>query len=107
MTPYLQGQVSPAAAIVSAVNADPAQFPPMLDAVGGDEIFHDAVVRFVDRVSWAGGRTVLFDEPGTFHVYMVLMSWMEGSRRLYDNVARRFATYWAGQPIDDQLIDRD
>lgn len=94
---YLQGGIDPADAIVSAVNADPAQFPPMYVAVGGDEMFHDAIVRFVERARAAGVRTVLFDEPGMFHVYMILAPWMAASHRLYDDFGERFRAMREGR----------
>lgn len=95
VTPYLQGALDPRDAIVSAVNADPQCFPPMIVATGGDEMFHDAIVRFTKRLTDAGVRVVLFDEPDMFHVYMVLMPWMHASRRLYDAIAEVFRFYRA------------
>jgi len=100
VSPYLQGALDPRDAVVSAVNADPQSFPPMLVVTGGDEVFHDAIVRFVSNVETAGVRVVLFDEPGMFHVYMVLMPWMNASRRLYDAIGEIFQAYrQEGKPV--------
>jgi len=93
VTPYLQGAMDPRDAVVSAVNADPKSFPPMIVVTGGDEMFHDAIVRFAERVDEAGVRVILFDEPNMFHVYMVLLPWMRASRRLYDAIAEVFQAY--------------
>ena len=97
VTPYLQGDIDPADAIVSAVNADPAQFPPLYVAIGQDEMLYDAVVRFVERVRAAGVHTILFDEPGMFHVYMILMPWLAASKRLYADYSERFAAFKEGR----------
>jgi len=93
VAPYLQGALDPREAIVSAVNADPRCFPPMIVATGGDEMFHDAIVKFTQRLTEAGVRVSLFDEPDMFHVYMVLMPWMRASQRLYDAIAEVFRFY--------------
>lgn len=93
VTSYLQGAMDPRDAVVSAVNADPKHFPPMIVATGGDEMFHDAIVRFAEGVGEAGVRVVLFDEPDMFHVYMVLLPWMSASRRLFAAIADVFQTY--------------
>lgn len=93
VTPYLQGAVDPRDAVVSAVNADPKGFPPMIVATGGDEVFHDAIVRFAKRAEQAGVRVILFDEPGMFHVYAVLLPWMSSSRRLYGAIGEVLEYY--------------
>jgi hypothetical protein len=46
-------------------------------------MFHDSVVRFVERGSGAGVPTVLFDEPVLFHVDMILMQWLHATQHLY------------------------
>jgi acetyl esterase/lipase len=93
VTPYLQGAKDPRDAIVSAVNADPEHFPRMIVVTGGDEMFHDAIVRFAEGVEEAGVRVDLIDEPDMFHVYMVLVPWMSASRRLNAAIADLFQTY--------------
>lgn len=93
VTPYLQGAMDPKDAVVSAVNADPLFFPPMIVATGGDEMFHDAIVRFAQRVHEAGVRVALFDEPGMYHVYMVILPWMRASQRLYAAIAEAFERF--------------
>lgn len=88
-------------------NADPTQFPPMFVAVGGDEMFHDPIVRFVEGVSEAGVRTVLFDEPAMFHVYMILMPWLAASQRIYADLRERFDAAYEGRAprVDTTLLD--
>lgn len=107
VTPYLQGAIDPADAIVSAVHADPASFPPVYVAVGTDEMFHDSVARFVSRLRSAGVRTVFFEEPDMFHVYMILMPWAAASRRLYADFAERFRAAYEGRnpEVAERLLD--
>lgn len=94
--PYL-GDVDAHTAIVSTVYADLAGFPNALVAFGDSEIFRDAIRRFVERLEDAGVPTVVREEPGMFHVYMILMPWAPASQRLYRRIDATFGEWRAAQ----------
>jgi acetyl esterase/lipase len=92
---YLHGR-DPGAAPVSAVNQDVSMWPPTFVSFGGDEMFRDAIRRFVDHLEESGVDTTALEEPGMFHVFPILMPWAEGSRRAYREV---------GEFVRDHLPD--
>jgi acetyl esterase/lipase len=85
--PYL-GDVDPHNKFVSAIYADLHGFPPTLVAFGDQEVFRDAIRRFVDELRRDGVTTVSLEEPDMFHMYMMLMPWAAASQRLYTEVGR-------------------
>jgi len=82
---YLHGR-DPDAASVSAVDQDVAGWPPTFVSFGGDEMFRDAIRRFIDQLEDVGVDTTVLEEPGMFHVFPILMPWADGSRRAYRGV---------------------
>jgi acetyl esterase/lipase len=82
---YLHGR-NPGDPSVSAVDQDVSGWPPTFVSFGGDEMFRDAIRRFVGNLEAAGVYTVALEEPGMFHVFPILMPWAEGSRRAYREV---------------------
>jgi epsilon-lactone hydrolase len=79
---YLHG-VDPGDERVSAMDADLSDYPPVLVAFGDDEMFRDAIRRFVSDLQRGGVDTVSIEEAGKFHVFPFLMPWADGSRRVY------------------------
>jgi acetyl esterase/lipase len=79
---YLHGR-NPGEQAVSAVDQDVSGWPPTFVSFGGDEMFRDAIRRFVHNLDEAGVDTVAIEEPGMFHVFPILMPWAEASRRAY------------------------
>jgi acetyl esterase/lipase len=79
---YLHGR-DPDSASVSAVDQDVTGWPPTFVSFGGDEMFRDAIRRFVDQLEDVDVDTTVLEEPGMFHVFPILMPWAEGSRRAY------------------------
>jgi monoterpene epsilon-lactone hydrolase len=84
--PYLHG-LAPDNPMVSADYANLDGFPPTLVAFGDEEVFRDAIRRFVKRLEAAHCSVEAHEEPDMFHVYMILMPWADASRRLYDHIA--------------------
>ena len=80
--PYLHG-IEPRDERVSVADADLHRLPPTLVAFGGDEMFRDAIRRFVGRLERAGVATTALEEPGMFHVFPILMPWADASTRVY------------------------
>jgi monoterpene epsilon-lactone hydrolase len=79
---YLHGR-NPEGQAVSGVDQDVVGWPPTFVSFGGDEMFRDAIRRFVLHLDQAGVDTVAIEEPGMFHVFPILMPWAEASRRAY------------------------
>lgn len=88
---YLHGR-DPGSGWVSAVDQDVSGWPPTFVSFGGDEMFRDAIRRFVGNLEAAGVETSASEEPGMFHVFPILMPWAEASRRVYRGVADFVAT---------------
>ncbi len=84
---YLHGDDS-ALSVVDSDQADLSDFPPVFVAWGGDEMFRDAIRRFVTRLDDQGVDHVAIEEPGMFHVFPILMPWAEASRRVHAAAAR-------------------
>jgi acetyl esterase/lipase len=80
--PYLHGLDARDPA-VSANDADLRGFPPVFVALGGDEMFRDAIRRFVTHLQAAGIDTTAIEEPEMFHAFPLLMPWADASERVY------------------------
>ncbi|RIL07737.1 MAG: alpha/beta hydrolase [Proteobacteria bacterium] len=85
--PYLRG-LDPHDARVSSADADLRGFPPTFVAYGGDEMFRDPIRRFVERLENAGVDATAIEEPAMFHVFPILMPWLDASGRVYRAVGR-------------------
>lgn len=70
---YLQGHC-PTDPLVSAIHADPADFPPMLVLTGGAEVLLDEALDFVRRLALADRRVTLHLAPGMGHVWPLMAS---------------------------------
>lgn len=68
---YLQGH-SPSDPLVSALHADPLDFPPVLILTGGAEVLLDEALAFADRLARADRRVTLHVAPGMGHVWPLL-----------------------------------
>jgi acetyl esterase/lipase len=85
---YLHG-FDPSNEAVSPLTADLTAFPPTCVSWGGDEMFRDAIRRYVKRLENAGVRTEAREFEGMFHVFQILMPWLEDSREAF-RLVRRF-----------------
>ena len=68
---YLQGH-DPRDPLVSALEADPANFPPTLVLTGGAEVLLDEAVAFATRLALGDRRVTLHVAPGMGHVWPLL-----------------------------------
>lgn len=68
---YLQGH-DPRDPLVSALEADPADFPPTLVLTGGAEVLLDEAVAFAKRLALGDRRVTLHVAPGMGHVWPLL-----------------------------------
>lgn len=68
---YLQGH-DPADPLVSAANADPAVFPPVLVLTGGAEVLLDEALDFARKLALADRAVTLHVAPGMGHVWPLL-----------------------------------
>lgn len=68
---YLQGH-DPRDPLVSALEADPAVFPPVLVLTGGAEVLLDEAVAFAKRLALADRRVTLHVAPDMGHVWPLL-----------------------------------
>ena len=68
---YLQGH-DPRDPLVSALEADPADFPPTLVLTGGAEVLLDEAVAFATRLALGDRRVTLHVAPGMGHVWPLL-----------------------------------
>jgi acetyl esterase/lipase len=84
---YLHG-FDASSGYVSAVEADLDGFPPTAVSWGGAEMFRDPIRRFVERLEKAGVETHAHEVPGMFHVFQILMPWLNESRTIYEHVGR-------------------
>ena len=69
---YLQGH-APDDPLVSALHADPADFPPTLLLTGGAEVLLDEALAFARKLALADQRVTLHVAPGMGHVWPLLM----------------------------------
>jgi acetyl esterase/lipase len=84
--PYLRG-LDCRDPSVSPIDADLRDFPPTFVAHGGDEMFRDAIRRFVERLAASGIETTAVEEPEMFHAFPLLMPWSDASRHVFRAVA--------------------
>lgn len=94
---YLHGADASDASI-TVINADLADFPPTFVAWGDNEMFRDAIRRFVARLEQAGVPHDGREAPGMFHVFPILMPWADESRRTYGEVGAFVARVLDGAP---------
>lgn len=82
--PYLQG-IAPGDPLVSTVNAalSPDWFPPTFVTSGGKEMFRDGIRALVDNLRAAGIEVHAIEAEGMFHVFPILMPWLEASKKAF------------------------
>lgn len=68
---YLQGH-APDDPLVSALHADPDDFPPMLVLAGGAEVLLDEALDFVCQLALADRRVTMHVAPGMGHVWPLM-----------------------------------
>jgi acetyl esterase/lipase len=74
--------IDPSDERVSALDAHIDGYPPVLIAFGDDEMFRDAIRRFVDQLEAVDVETTVIEAPGMFHVFPILMPWAVTSHRV-------------------------
>lgn len=84
---YLHGEDASDEA-VSPLTADLSGFPPTCVTWGGDEMFRDAIRRYVQRLRTAGVPTEAQEFEGMFHVFQILMPWADDSRDVFQLVRK-------------------
>jgi len=103
--PYLH-RLDPRDPSISAIDGDLHSFPPTFVAFGGDEIFRDAIRRFVARLKASGIDTTAIEEPDMFHAFPLLMPWADASDRVYQAVGefvrRQLMSGSSRGPVDDR-----
>ncbi|MGW8590431.1 alpha/beta hydrolase [Dietzia sp. NPDC055877] len=85
--PYLQG-IAPGDPLVSTVNAalSPDWFPPTFVTSGGNEMFRDGIRELVAHLRDADIEVHAIEAEGMFHVFPILMPWLEVSRRVFEEL---------------------
>ncbi len=83
---------------VSPLTADLSGFPPTCVSWGGDEMFRDPIRRYVERLRAAGVPTEAQEFDGMFHVFPILMPWLEDSREVFRRVRGFIHKLLAGAP---------
>lgn len=93
---------------VSPLTADLSGFPPSCVSWGGDEMFRDPIRRYVRRLRAAGVPTDAHEYNGMFHVFPILMPWLEDSHDVYRNLRAFVRKLDAGAPewSDAELLRR-
>jgi acetyl esterase/lipase len=81
-TAYLHGTDATSMS-VSPLTADLDGFPPTFVAWGGDEMFRDPIRRYVQRLRASGCATEAIEYEGRFHVFPILMPWLDDSRDVF------------------------
>ncbi len=84
--PYLHG-TDLHDALIDVADADLAGFPPTFVVFGGREMFRDPIRAFIGHLEAADVEVSVIEEPELFHVYPILMPWLDASRRAYRGVA--------------------
>ena len=98
-TSYLQG-VDVSSPALSPLCADLSQLPPTCVIWGADEMFRDAIRRYVRRLRDEGVHTKAQEYDGMFHVFPVLMPWADSSRASLRFVSRFVEeTLWGARPL--------
>ena len=83
---------------VSPLTADLSAFPPTFVVWGGDEMFRDPIRRYVERLRAAGVPTEAHEYEGVFHVFPILMPWLEDSREVFRRLRGFIHKVAAGAP---------
>jgi epsilon-lactone hydrolase len=83
---------------VSPLTADLGGFPPTCVSWGGDEMFRDPIRRYVQRLRAAGVPTEAHEYDGMFHVFPILMPWLEDSHEVFRNLRSFVLKLVAGAP---------
>jgi acetyl esterase/lipase len=83
---------------ISPLTADLSGFPPTCVSWGGDEMFRDPIRRYVQRLRAAGVPTEAHEYEGMFHVFPILMPWLEDSRDVFKNLRGFVLKQVAGTP---------
>jgi acetyl esterase/lipase len=94
----------PRGGIVSAVDADLSGFPPTFVSWGGDEMFRDAIRRYVARLDRAEVVRVAHEEPGMYHVFPIVVPWAQSSRRVHEAVGAFVHARFADAPVLDARV---
>lgn len=68
---------------ISPFTADLSGFPPTCVSWGGDEMFRDPIRRYVQCLRDAGVQTDAQEYDGVFHVFPILMPWLEESHDVF------------------------
>jgi acetyl esterase/lipase len=91
---YLQGH-APDDPLVSALQADPADFPPTLILTGSAEVLLDEALAFATKLALGDRRVTLHVAPGMGHVWPLMAP---GSPEAVDAVAAMAAFVKALKP---------
>lgn len=94
---YLHG-FDVTSSVVAPLTADLRGFPPTCVTWGGDEMFRDAIRRYVDRLRAAGVPTDGREFDGMFHVFQILMPWADDSREVFRHVHHFITRVLAAAP---------
>jgi acetyl esterase/lipase len=83
---------------VSPLTADLTGFPPTCVSWGGSEMFRDPIRRYVQRLRNAGVPTEAHEYDGMFHVFPILMPWLEDSRDVFRSLKTFVSKLVVGAP---------
>jgi epsilon-lactone hydrolase len=88
--PVLQylGEADPKDPRVSVVYADVHRFPDTFLSYGGQEMFRDEIIEFVEKLRKAEVDVETFEAPDLFHVYEILMPFADASKDTIAEVVR-------------------
>jgi epsilon-lactone hydrolase len=84
-TAYLHG-TDASSQPLDPLSADLSAFPPTCVTWGGDEMFRDAIRRYVRHLRASGVPTDAREFGGMFHVFPILMPWADDSREAFRHV---------------------
>lgn len=94
---YLHGEDATSQS-VSPLTADLSGFPPTCVSWGGAEMFRDPIRRYVQRLRDAGVAVEAHEYDGMFHVFPILMPWLEDSHDVFKNLRSFVLKLAAGAP---------
>jgi acetyl esterase/lipase len=83
---------------VSPLTADLSCCPPACVSWGGDEMFRDPIRRYVQRLRAAGVSVDAQEYDGVFHVFPILMPWLEESHDVFRRLRAFVHKVVAGAP---------
>jgi epsilon-lactone hydrolase len=83
---------------VSPLTADLSGFPPTCVTWGGDEMFRDPIRRYVQCLRASGVPTDAQEYEGMFHVFPILMPWLEDSHDVFRRLRGFVHKLVAGAP---------